>query len=281
MSTFFLVCAPPRPPRPGRPGDNFFKYHPQGHFKMFDLAHILFIVLGILAIVVTCFCLRKLEKKKVEKILFVCAILGLIMDPLYWIWELIATGSLHFEKTLPLYFCSLFYMTLAVGVFCKNQEVKKICYSYLATMNIIAGLMGLIFNTNLNMWPVFSFPGLRTLIFHLLMLFVSCLIWFTEYYKPEIRDLYRFFIPIVILFVPAIIVDKAFGFDYCYLNGGKGTPVVENVSAVMPNAAFIIVMYLVLYAALIVLFYIPTIVRYIICRVKDKKAEKSETDLQA
>lgn len=241
---------------------NFFAYMPEGDFAMLNLAHILIIVFGILAILISCFFLRKLDHKKVEKILLGCAIFALTLDPIYWIWELCVTKTLHFATTLPLYFCSLFYIVLAIGVFCKNAKVKQTCFSYLATMNIFAGLMGLIFNTNLNNYPVWSFVGVRTLVYHLLMLFVSCLIWFTKYYKPEIRDLYRFYIPLAIMFVPAIIVDKVWGFDYCFLNGGKGT-VIESISAAMPNAVYIILLYLLIYVATVAVFYIPTIVKYI------------------
>ncbi len=241
---------------------NFFAYMPEGNYSMLNLAHILIIVLGLIAIVVGCFFLRKLDHKKVEKVLLGCAIFALTLDPLYWTWELCVTKTLHFESTLPLYFCSLFYITLAVGVFCKNAKVKQTCYSYLATFNIFAGLMGLIFNANLNSYPVWSFVGLRTLVFHLLMLFVSAFIWFTKYYKPEIKDLYRFFIPLAIMFVPAIIVDKIWNFDYCYLNGGRGT-VIESISSAMPNAVYIILLYVLIYVSVVAVFYIPTIVKHI------------------
>ncbi len=247
----------------------FFEYMPQGDFKMLNLAHILIIVFGLLAIVIACYLLRKVSHNKVETILKVCAIIGLVMDPLYWIWELFTTKTLHFEQTLPFYFCSLFYFTLAFAVFCKSAKVKQVCYSYLATFNIFAGLMGLILNNNLNYYSVWSFVGIRTLVFHLLMLFVSCLIWFTKYYKPQIKDLYRFMIPLGIMFVPAFIVDKIWGFDYCYLNGGKET-IIEYISSAMPNIIYIILLYIVIYITVVAVFYIPTIVKY----VKQNKQEK-------
>lgn len=254
----------------------FFEYMPEGNFKMLNLAHILIIVLGIAGILVACFFMRKLSTKKVEIILKVCAIVALVLDPIYWIWELVMTKTLHFESTLPLYYCSLFYFTLAFAVFSKKPNVKQTCYSYLATFNIYAGLMGLILNNNLNNYSVWSFVGLRSLIYHLLMLFVSALIWFTKYYKPQIRDLYRFMIPLAIMFVPALIVDKIWGFDYCYLNGGRDTA-IESVSSLMPNAVYIILLYALIYAAVLVVFYIPTIVKY----CKEKKGEKAvETKLQ-
>jgi len=247
----------------------FFEYQPQGEYSMLNLAHILIIVFGILAILISCFFLRKLNKQKVKIILIVCAVLGLLIDPIYWIWELCTTGTLHFEQTLPLYFCSLFYMTLTIGVFCKKEKVQQTCFAYLATFNIFAGLMGLILNNNLNSYPVWSFVGVRTLFFHLLMLFVSVLIWFTKYYKPKISDVFTFMIPLAIMFIPALIVDKVWNFDYCYLNGGRGTP-IESVSSAMPNVIYIILLYLLIFIATNVIFYIPTIVKYF----KQKREEK-------
>ncbi len=252
------------------PKNDFFAYHPEGKYSMLSTAHIVVIVVGIAAILLACFLLRKTEHKKIEKILFVFAIIGLIIDPLYWIWELIATHKIHFEKSLPLYFCSLYYITLAIAVFCKKSGIKQACYAYLATMNLIAGLMGLILNTNLNIWPVLSFAGIRTLVYHLMMIFVSCLLWFTKYYKPQIKDLYGFFIPIAIMFVPAITVNSIWGYDYCFLGGGKGTPILQDISAAMPLFAYIFILYVVIYIGIVAVFYIPTIVKYI-------KSKKSST----
>ncbi len=250
----------------------FFEYMPEGEYSMLNLAHILIIIFGLAAILISCFLLRKLSRNKVEKVLFVCAIIGLVFDPIFWIWELATTKTFHFESSLPFYFCSLFYFTLAVGVFSKKPNVKQTCFSYLATMNIIAGLMGLILNNNLNSYPVWSFVGIRTLLFHLEMLFVSCFIWFTKYYKPQIKDLYRFMIPLAILFVPALIVDKIWGWDYCYLNGGVGTP-IANFSKAMPNFIYIILLYVLIYVVIVAIFYIPTIIKYI----KQKKENLNGT----
>ncbi len=77
-------------------------------------------------------------------------------------------------------------------------------------------------------------------------------------------------IPLGIMFIPALIVDKIWGFDYCYLNGGKGIAIIENVSGAMPNVVYIILLYLLIFVATNVVFYIPTIVKYI----KEKKGEK-------
>lgn len=254
---------------------DFFAYLPEGDFKMLGVAHILIIVFGLAAIVVACILLRKLDHKKVDIIMKVCAITSLALEILFWIWELCVTKTLDPEKTLPFYFCSLFYMVSIGAAFTKNEKVKQTCLAYLATMNIFAGLMGLIMNNNLNHYAVFSFVGIRTMVYHLLMLFVSCLIWLTKYYKPQIKDLYRFFIPLVILFVPALIVDKIWGYDYCYLNGGRET-ILEYISAAMPNFVYIFLLYLTIYICVVAVFYIPTIVSY----VKNKKKEAgSETQL--
>ncbi len=43
---------------------DFFTYLPDGNFKMLNLAHILIIVFGLLAILLVCVLLRKLEHKK-------------------------------------------------------------------------------------------------------------------------------------------------------------------------------------------------------------------------
>lgn len=248
----------------------FFEYLPNGNFSSFSIGHILFIVLGIIFVVLFGFLLRNLERKTMDKIMKILACTMPLFDIVFWIWELIVTKTINIKSSLPLYYCSLFYMTLPFAAFCKNEFVKQTCLAYLATMNAIAGLMGLIINTNLSYYPVFSFVGLRTMLYHITMLFVSSLIWFTKYYKPKILDTITFVIPILIMFIPAYIVDIYAKADYLYLNGGINTP-IEIISSKIPHILYIFTLLVTIILVVNIIFYIPTIINYI----KSKRQQKS------
>ena len=253
----------------------FFEWKPQGDFHYFNLAHILVIVIGVLSIVALCIIFRKTEHKNVKRVLSVVAVISLILDPIYWIWEYVVSGGVDIKGSLPLYYCSLFYMVLPFAIWCKNEKVKQTALAYLATFNLIAGLMGLIINTNLNVYPVWSFVGVRSLVYHLLMIFTSVFIWTTKYYTFNIHHTYSFLIPIIALFIPALIVDLNYGADYFYLNGGVGTP-ISIVSSKMPQAVYIFVLYFAILVLVNLIFYLPLIIKHF----KNRKVYESDEGIE-
>lgn len=240
---------------------DFFEHKPKGNFSYFNLAHIFFIVFGVFGSILIGYLVRNVEHKKIDKFLKICAIAMPFFDVVYWIWEIAVTKSFDVVTSLPLYFCSLVYLVLPVAAFSKNENIKQSALAYLATMNLVAGLMGLIFNTHLNHYPMFSFVALRSMFYHITMLVIPSIIWFTKYYKPHISHTLTFFIPVAIIFVPACIVDFTINADYMFLNGGKGTP-FAILANVLPVPVYILVLMVAILLLVNLIFYVPTIVKY-------------------
>ncbi len=75
---------------------------------MFRLPHILVLIsTGVLV----CFLItvaRRAGRERVQGWLKVCAVLALLFDPVYWVWEMRQFGHIQPSTTLPLYLCSLF-----------------------------------------------------------------------------------------------------------------------------------------------------------------------------
>ncbi len=171
------------------------------------------------------------------------AVAILFFDPVYWIWEARTFGSLNFATTLPLYLCSLFWMLLPVAAFAKPGLLKRIALSNICTIGILCGIFGIVFNVYLNVHHFLSFVPLRSLLYHLIMVFVPSLLWASGYYRPKALDSLLCFIPIAVLLIPCLLLNRLFGWDYCYTAGGIGTP-LEHLSSHLPRSIFLIILFL-------------------------------------
>lgn len=193
-------------------------------------------------------------RDRVEQCLRFLAVVIVFFDPAYWIWEWLTFGEFDPKFTLPLYLCSLFWMLLPVGVFAKEGAMKQIALANVATIGLISGLMGYVFNYHINVHPFFSFVGIRTLLYHALMIFGSTLLWTSGYYQPKPGDQWRAFLPVGVLLVPSLILNMLYGYDYCYTAGGLGTP-IEILSRALPKPVFLFVFYGIFFVAVWISFY--------------------------
>ena len=245
--------------------------------EMYGMNHLLYILIAVIVIAVLCLLLRKLSKHSIKTILRVFAVVMLLFDPMYWVWEAVQTGKFDIATSLPLYYCSLFWMTLPIVAWCKEGSIPYRCaIAYLCTMNIIAGIFGLIINTHLINYSFFTFVAQRSLLYHVVMLFIPALLWTTRTYKPKCIDGLLFLVPLAMLYIPAIIIDFVFNFDYCYLNGGRGTPII-NFSKLMPAPVFILVMIAVIISVVNLVFYGKNHVQYIL-KKRQKKLGFAEVE---
>lgn len=221
---------------------------------MFSPLHILSMALLAVLIPIVCAYVIRGGTARVQAWFRVLAILMLFFDPAYWVWEWLTFGKFHPEATLPLYLCSLFWILLPVGVFAKDGFVRQTALANVATVGLLSGIMGYVFNYHINVYPIFSFVGIRTLSFHALMIFGGILLWASGYYKPKPGDALRAFIPVLILLVPAEILHRLYGYDYAYTAGGQGTP-ITLLSDRLPRFLFLIVFYALLLLLLWLVFY--------------------------
>jgi len=208
---------------------------------MFRPLHLL--VLAFTLFFVPRFC-RQMEPqpRKTQAFLRFSAVLMLFFDPAYWLWEWQTTGRFHPATSLPLYLCSLFWMLLPIAVFSKQGLWKRIALANLCTFGLMGGVLGLVFNIYLNQYPFFSFVPLRSLLYHFMMILVSALLWKTELYRPRRGDAFLCWVPVGMLLIPCAIFSRLYGWDYCYLHGGQGTP-LAHLSALLPPPFYFLVLY--------------------------------------
>lgn len=196
---------------------------------MLGINHLILILIFLIIYIVTAIVSMKYFTKK-GTIIFLktMAIVMLFFDPIYWIWEIFTYGRINPATTLPLYYCSLFFMLLPFASFTKkNSFLHRMSCNYICGFNIIAGIFGIVFNVYLNRFSMFDFVPVRSLLYHFFMLLIPIIMVSTRYYIPARKDGIYGFIPIAILLSVAGTFDLIFKWDYCYLYGGKGTPIAK------------------------------------------------------
>ncbi len=190
---------------------------------MLGIKHIIYMFF----VLVITFVLHKMVKSNkinFDKFLKVSAIIAVCLDPLYWVWEYIQFGYLDAKITLPLYICSLFwYLTPIIAFSKKRGIIYRMALSCLSTVVYFGAILGMVLNNHLNNYSFWHFIPQRSLFYHALMFWVITIIWSSGYYKVGKKDNVYFMAPLFALLVPAYIVDKMYGYDYCYFNGGSGT----------------------------------------------------------
>lgn len=209
---------------------------------MLQFEHILYMV----GVIVLTFMLNRLIRRQLlslEKLLLILTPIVLLLDPLYWIYELLTYHRFRWETTLPLYICSLFWMLLPIVTYAKKKRfLYDMALSCLSTICYFGGVLGMVFNVHLNHHPFFHFVSQRSLLYHALMIILITLFWSTGYYQPKPRDPFLFFIPLLLLMVPAFVLNRFFQYDYCYFAGGQGTP-FEFFSSALGIPLFMLVLY--------------------------------------
>lgn len=213
-----------------------YKYHiPEVYKKgMLTPAHIVLIVLVYLSAIFLPILLRRVRRGRITIFLRVLSIAMVLLETTKILWETpndIATfGEFNFEGILPLYTCSLFIYTLLVAAWTRGR-VQKIALSFITTIGLLYGAIGVVYCNGLNYYPLFSFGGLYSFLFHSTMFVTGMILLITGYYELQWKDCLWTMIPILILSVFAIAANYRWDADYMLLHRGGGVPLYEDIAA--------------------------------------------------
>ena len=233
-----------------------YKYNiPNFDSDLFSGWHIAYIILAFISCIFIAIFLRKLKHKGIDIFLKVLSIGAVIFEVSKISWESyydITTGR-GFNKggILPFYTCSLFIYCVILAAWTKGK-VKEVALSYLTTVGLIAGGIGVVYCNGLNYYPFWTFGAFYSLFFHYSMLSVGVLLLATSYKKLEWKDALKAWIPIVILSVIAIPFNYMWHSDYMQVYDAGGVPVLHDLGVKMGEAGI-----RGLFTALMLVLYIP------------------------
>lgn len=245
--------------------ENFFKHSKTGVFEagaeyLYKTGHLIFLAIAIPSLIFLIYFLRNMEKAKFEKFLKISWVAITLTEIVKVVWMSFSLGYFDFGSMMSLYPCSTFMYIMPFAIYSKHDKIKQASLAYIATFVLFGGLTNFFVADVLRDYPVLSFQGFHTLIYHYWILLVGILLWVTKYYQPRKKDAEYAFLLLVVISIPIIIIDKIWNYNYFWYQDGGTTP-LNIISQFFPNHWVWTVVMLLLYYVLIKLFYIPKMIQ--------------------
>ncbi len=200
-----------------------------------------FVVMGtvFVLIVSVSFLLKKAKK---EKLFTVYKVLAIIMPVLeiakisFSTYHNLKHGELFdLGGMLPLYTCSMLLYFLPFVAWGKGR-LKKTSMAFFVTIGLAAGLTNFVYLSAAGWYPIFTFGGLYSVLFHGAIVFVGLSLLITGEYTPTWKSILEGMIPVLIFSVLVIPVNFAIQslpqydyVDYMLLMNANGfVPAISN-----------------------------------------------------
>ena len=214
-----------------------YKYNIEGFSSdLFSVPHLVFIALSFVLVPTVCYLLRKTSHKKIDVFLKVFAVLITVFEITKMTWESyydITTGrGFNFGGILPLYTCSLLIYTTWFAAYGKGK-VKDYALAYLTTVNLLSGGIGIVYCNGLNWYPFWTFGAFYSMFFHFSMFAIGNFLLFTGYKKLGWTDMFKAWVPMLILAVVAIPVNYELSADYMQIYEGSGIPFYDKLAVIL------------------------------------------------
>ena len=200
-----------------------------------------FIVMGTIfvLIIIVSVLLRKAKKERlfaVYKYLAIFMPLLEIVKIAFSTYHNIKHGE-HFDLggILPLYTCSMILFFLPFVVWGKGK-LRKVSMAFFASVGMVAGLTNFIYLSAAGWYPIFTFGGLYSVVFHAAIVFVGMSLLITGQYTPSLKTIVEGMIPVLIFsafVIPANFAIKSipeyYYVDYMLLMNANGfIPAITN-----------------------------------------------------
>ncbi len=249
---------------------------------MFSLPHLIFIALVAVLTFVISYLLRNTKHRKIDVFLKIFSIWMVFHEVSKICWESyydFTVGSGKFNlQILPLYTCSLFIYTLLAAAWGKGK-LRQYALAFITTVGLLYGGVGVVYCNGLNFYPFWTFGAFYSLFFHSSMFAVGVFLLMTRYYELEWKDIFRSFVPIVLLALIAVPVNyylninKIEGSDFMLLYSGGGVPIYEGLAEKLGEKGLRFIYTLIMLATHLALSAAVIAIYKLIRRIFRKKAE--------
>jgi len=259
-----------------------YKYNIQGFSSdLFSTPHICYIILATIFTVVFGIIFRKTSHKKIDVFIKVLSIVMVLFETTKISWESyydITTGhGFNYFGLLPLYTCSLFIYSMLLAGWAKGK-VKRTCLSFITTISMLSGFIGMIYCNGLNFYPFWTFGAFYSLFFHFIMFFTGFFLLITGYVKLEWKDIYIALIPMLFLAVVAIPVNYAIRSDYMLIYEAGGVPLMDKLAEVMAGAGIRFLFTIIMLASYMILSAVVVGLSKLIYKLFSKKSPQTEAE---
>lgn len=220
-----------------------YKYNIKGFGSdLFSLPHIVYIVSVYVFGFLGAYLLRNAKHRHITVALRVLSVFAMLFEMTKIVWESyydLTTGQgFNFGGILPIYTCSLFIYTL-VGAAWFSGRLRDYCLSFLTTIGLLYGAIGVVYCNGLNYYPFWTFGAFYSLFFHSAMFITGVFLLVTGYKRLEWEDCLHALVPIFALALIAVpfnyIYNAKFNSnaDYMLLYSGGGVPLYQDLSEML------------------------------------------------
>lgn len=208
---------------------------------LFSTAHIVFVISIIIITIIGALVLKNVNDKKTKLTLRILSIFMVVFEATKIIWETyydLTIGDGVFNTgIIPLYTCSLFIYTLLIVAWTKKGSmINDACLSYLTTINLLAGLIGMIQCNGLNYYPFWTFGAFYSLFFHSIMFVTGVTLLTTRYKVLESKDIIKSWLVFVAFAIIVIPVNYVLHEDFMQIYSAGGVPYLEDLGTKMAEA---------------------------------------------
>lgn len=222
-------------------------FAPAGKFTpvgAFSAEHIALSLISLLAVAVALFLTRKIDKKRVLRIIQILTLSICVLETVKIVFTLITSSARDLNSYVPLYFCSItIYAGLLAG-FAKGWW-RRTGEVFLATGGIIGGLAYIAYPlTAVSIYPSFHFITVYSFLLHAAMIYLGLLLLITGYTKLKTQDIDHFVLIVTLVSVLAFAINITFHTNLMFLSQNyPGTP-IEIAYKLFPGLIFPLFMYL-------------------------------------
>ena len=226
---------------------------------MFTPLHFAISAIILAAVIVFAVLIRK--SKLIKPTFIALWAVASVFEVVKIVWESTTGNVVQLEITgiLPLYPCSVFMYAMPFAIWGKGA-VKRAACGYVCTIGIIGGAINFFYPmTVLFRYSIISFSAMHSMLYHAIMLFVALTMLISGYHRYSgVKRAYELLlpaIPLLIVSIPANIVNYTLNTDYMFFRGT--TAFFPAIFGDM-NKVLITVIFYVIYTVGPACFYLPS-----------------------
>lgn len=215
----------------------FFRSKPEGYdIEKFGFTHIFLVIFAFVGAILIYVNRDKLKNSNKNILKFFVVLLFLQQVILYG-WYIIS-GAFSIETSLPLYDCRVAIICLIYGVFFNNNKSKRIGI-YLGFVGSIVALI----SPDLDRFIFPHYTWVSFFVGHILLLWVSCYIFFVEEIEISFKKYTEVFIFTNILHIAVIFFNSISKSNYAFLSE---PPIFKEAAGRLHPITYIAIMMLML-----------------------------------
>ena len=207
-------------------------------YPLFGTAHILSLIVILLAVELFIMCYSRTGDQKKKVILKVIPVFMCILE----LFKDAFLVSVHRFSLgyLPLHACSIGIFVFLLREFLPWNRIKAILGEIALILIMPGSVAALIFPNWTELYPVWNFMNLYSFLWHGLLVLYPLLIYCNGEVRPSVRHIYYEILFLCVVVPPIYAFDKHFGYNYFFVNWPEYDTPLEWIASFMGNPGYLL-----------------------------------------